>query len=199
MPVLPSDVPWKFQGATLTVPAIGIDHRPITEYTTANLQTEPVYSDKLGRIVDVPNSIVPEGAWTIAWYSSLSKGGSILSARATNTVYLYGHTYGWGAAIFNSMPNLKPGDIVILETPTERLAYTMQQAFNIGKVELNSDPRFTSIVAGRLVITTCHGTGERDANGHALQNTVTILQLTHVESLIKNIHPIDPHVAGRLK
>ena len=199
-PVLPPDVPWKFQGATLTVPAIGIDHRPITEYTKANLKTEPV-SDGHGGIVNVHDTIVPDGAWTIAWYSSISPkyGKSILSARATNTVYLFGHAYGFGQAIFNGLPNLKLGDTVTVETPTERLTYTMQDKFPVAKIDLKTNKIVTAPVIGRLVMVACAATGEHDANGHAKDNMVTIFQLTHFESLVKNPHPVDPHVVGRLK
>lgn len=177
--------PWKFEGAWLTIPCLGIERMDITEYTKADLVTEQVWSPDKQGYVKVPDMIVPRTPETIAWYSSL-KQKSILSVEATNTVYLFLHSIYGADGIFNEIPKLTPKSDceVIIETPTERLTFTVaKKSFEVDKDKLKSAKGYTEAVEGRLLIVTCYTEGAY-VDGHATKNAVSTLQLIRAESLV---------------
>lgn len=205
--------PWAFAAeTTISIPLAGIEKRPVTEFTSANLEMVTVWSNELQQNVDVPNSLVPgEDPATIAWYSSVSLGKSILSVCATNTVYFSGHSYPNGGAAFNNVPYLPVGAELIIETPTERLTYTLQEAeglnadgteavggsFFINKDALYFDSRYTDAVPHRLVAITCF-TGGTYVDGHSTTNALSTFMLTNAEYLVEPPKPLNPRVVDRL-
>ena len=178
---------WTFEGATLSIPSIGLDNRSLSEYTSDDLVEETFVSPS-GETVTVSDTIVPEGRDTIAWYSSLD--GSILSACATDTVYLYGHSYGRGEeGAFNQVPSLAVGDLVVVQTDTERLTYQMLPAESgdgtsnlVQSVGLGESAVYTKAQAGRLTFVTCSLTGGY-VNGRGVYVSVSAAQLVKSEYL----------------
>lgn len=159
-PPPPPAEPWSFKGAQLDIPCVGISG-PITEYTDAML---------------VNGAVEPATMDMIAWYSGIP--GGILSENATNTAYLYGHSWIYDA-IFNNVRKMTPGCEVILTTGNgETLTYVMTEStFSVMKSELPYDPRIIEAKAGRLVLVSCYRPDGYDPNSGTVENVVAILQL----------------------
>ncbi|MGH7218573.1 MAG: class F sortase [Candidatus Microsaccharimonas sp.] len=152
--------PWTFQGAQLDIPCVGISG-PITEYTEAML---------------VDGAVEPATMDTISWYTGIP--GGILSEAATNTNYVYGHSW-IEPAIFNGVRQMTPGCEVIITTGNgETLTYVMSEpVFSVMKPELSTDPRVTEAKAGRLVLVSCYRPDGYDPNAGTVENIVAVLQL----------------------
>lgn len=177
----PAWVDWQFAGATLTAPEAGIDHAEIHELRPNEIVTK-TSTDASGTTVTY-SAIEPDDKHTIAWDSQVVDGvrqpvGSVLSASAANTVYLYCHDYRDGTALCSTISDVTaPGDEITLETPTEVLTYAAVETFEERKNEISSDPRVTMAAPGRLLIITCNSAGERDTAGEPTVNTVLVFQL----------------------
>ncbi len=152
--------PWAFKGAQLDIPCVGISG-PITEYTEAML---------------VDGAVEPATMDTISWYTGIP--GGILSAAATNTNYVYGHSW-IEPAIFNGVRQMTPGCEVIITTGNgETLTYVMTEpVFSVLKPELSTDPRVTEAKAGRLVLVSCYRPDGYNPNAATVENVVAVLQL----------------------
>lgn len=124
----------------------------------------------------VNGAVEPAEMDTISWYSGIP--GGILSRFATNTVYVYGHSWIVDA-IFNNVRKMTPGCEVIITTQNgETLTYVMtEEVFSVMKSELSSDPRVTKAQAGRLVLVSCYRPDGYDPNAATVENVVAVLQL----------------------
>lgn len=156
----PPAEPWSFQGAQFDIPCVGISG-PVTEYTEAML---------------VDGAVEPATMDMIAWYSGIP--GGILSEAATNTNYVYGHSWTQ-PAIFNDVRKMTPGCEVIITTGNgETLTYVMTEpTFPVLKSDLPYDPRINEVKAGRLVLVSCYRPDGYDPNSGTVENVVAILQL----------------------
>lgn len=153
--------PWSFTSASLSIPSIGVNGE-ISEYT----QADAVRDD----------GVDPATLEMISWYSGIE--GGILSASATNTTYLYGHS-SVEAAVFNDIRLMQPGAMaVIVNGSGETLTYVMTEpTFTVNKSELSSDTRVTEPKAGRLVLVSCYRPDGYDPESATTENVVAILQL----------------------
>ena len=153
--------PWSFTSASLSIPSVGINGE-VSEYT----QADAVRDD----------GVDPATLEMISWYSGIE--GGILSASATNTTYLYGHS-SVETAVFNDVRLMQPGaTAVIVNGSGETLTYVMTNpTFAVNKSELSSDTRVTEPKAGRLVLVSCYRPDSYDPNSATVQNVVAILQL----------------------
>jgi hypothetical protein len=155
----PSDAAREIPAGTpleLAAAAIGLRAR-VTPYTDDD-------------VVAAGGAVRPPTLWTVSWWT----GGGIPGTGASNTVYLYGHTWR-EPAVFNAVGRLEPGDAVVLTTTRGRLTYTVEEVFTVSKQGLVDDPRVTTAVAGRLLLIGCHRvTG---AEEHTTANVVVSAQL----------------------
>lgn len=153
--------PWSFTSASLSVPSVGISGE-ISEYTQADAMRD--------------DGVDPATLEMISWYSGIE--GGILSASATNTTYLYGHS-SVEAAVFNDVRLMQPGAMaVIVNGSGETLTYVMTEpTFTVNKSELSSDTRVTEPKAGRLVLVSCYRPDSYDPDSATIENVVAILQL----------------------
>jgi hypothetical protein len=168
-PTTPAE-PRQFMGATLSIPSIKLEG-DITPYSPDEL-VDITIGDKT-----MPKAAVePATADTIAWYTGIE--GSSLSSDATNCNYIYGHKYLNGRAVFNDIYEMKEGSEAIISTGNgETLPYVFQSKFPVLKDRLQDDPRITEGAPGCLILLTCNSDGERDANGHTVENYAVRLQL----------------------
>ena len=158
---------WLFTSASLSIPSIGVNGE-ISEYT----QADAVRNDG----VDPPTTD------TISWYSGIE--GGVLSASATNTTYLYGHS-SVGPAVFNDIRQMQPGAIAIITTGSgETLTYVMSEpVFTVSKAELSSDARVTEPKAGRVLFISCNRPDGYDPDSATVENVVAALQLVQPETV----------------
>lgn len=174
--------PWTFQGAWLEIPCVGISG-PITEYTAAML---------------VDGAVEPATMDTISWYSGIP--GGILSGAATNTNYVYGHSW-INPAIFNGVRRMTPGCEAIITTENgETLTYVMNEpVFPVMKPELSTDPRVTEAKAGRLVLVSCYRPDGYNPNAPTVENVVAVLQLAPPAPVVvdSSEQHVQTHFVGR--
>jgi hypothetical protein len=168
-PTTPAE-PWQFTWATLSIPSIDLNG-DITPYSPDEL-VDITIGDKT-----IPKAAVePATADTIAWYSGIE--GGTLSSDAENCAYVYGHKYLNGRAVFNDIYEMKEGSEAVITTGNgETLLYVFQSKFPVLKDRLQDDPRITEGAPGCLILLTCNSDGERDANGHTVENYAVRLQL----------------------
>ncbi|MFZ1302057.1 MAG: class F sortase [Candidatus Microsaccharimonas sp.] len=167
------EVPWQFTWANLSIPSINLNGA-ISQYTPEQLVGTVVYDSNGNQVSG--GAVVPAEPGTIAWYTGIPDG--ILSATASQCVVLYGHSYLNGGAIFDNLPNMTADSTATISTGNgETLNYSFVDSFKIAKGSLASDPRLSVEVPGCLILITCHRDGDRDADGHAIENTVVRLQL----------------------
>lgn len=165
----------------LTIPRLGIVSQAITAVGQSDSQYQiETRLDENGNLKSYP-AIVPTDGPEVDWYSGNQALGGILSADATNTNALFGHSsrnpdYN---AIFTMVPTLQPGDEAIVDTCSgEHLVYVVQQpSIEIAKGSLVDNPEFQMQKAGRLILVTCYADGEYTEDGHAKENSVVVLQL----------------------
>lgn len=123
----------------LSVPRIGID-AAISEYTNE-------------MVVKTKGAVEPPTLDTVSWWS----GGGTPGTDATNTMYLYGHTW-IHPAVFNRIKELVPGDEIFVTTSNGVLRYVVNDQnyqFQVPKPQLPTDPRVTESAAGRLLLIGC--------------------------------------------
>jgi hypothetical protein len=170
-PTQPS-APWTFTSAHLSIPSVGVDGE-ISEYTKDML---------------VDGAVKPPAMDTISWYSGIE--GGTLSSTATNTTYLYGHSWIHPAA-FNGVRKMVPGNTVIITTPTETLTYVMEEpVFTVSKPELKYDAEVTKAEKGRLVLVSCYRPDGYDPAAPTKENVVAVLQLVNAEPIATPERPI---------
>mgnify|MGYP003888228957 CR=1 FL=1 len=130
----------------LEISAAGID-AAIEEYSDADVADNDGWVDPPSRDI-------------VAWWS----GGGTPGEPADNTVYLYGHV-AQGAAVFNAINELAPGDDIIVTTEAGTIHYAVVEVLEpIDKEELPFDPIVAEATPGRLVLIGCHrapGQGSR--------------------------------------
>ncbi len=119
--------------------------------------------------------INPPRLETIAWYSGVPD--PMPGTNATNTVYIFGHTWIEDAA-FNGLSVVKAGDLAELRTETGVLQYEVEDVISMDKDDFTSDPTVAAVVPGRLVLVTCHRPDGWPADELAPRNTAVILRLT---------------------
>lgn len=147
-----------FLPATIQIPAVGISG-PVSEYTADML---------------IDGAVAPQTYGTISWYSSIP--GSTLKRDATNTAYIYGHSWIKPAA-FNNLRDVVIGDRLIIRTSEGTLVYMAEEMFSVDKPGLSSDPRLIDAVAGRVFLITCdRPVGYPDDQG-TVDNRVVRFQL----------------------
>lgn len=149
----------------LTFPAAMIDG-PVDEYTAAQAEAE--------------GGINPESLDTISWYSGIAD--SIPGTDATNTVYIFGHTWV-EPAVFNGLVDVSVGDEATLQTETGTLTYAVDEIINMSKDDFTSNETVKAIVPGRLVLVTCHRPDGWDRDAAAPDNTAVVMHLVSSSSL----------------
>jgi hypothetical protein len=168
-PTTPAEPP-QFTWATLSIPSIGLegDISPYTPDQLVDVTVNGVTFEKA--------AVEPATADTIAWFTGTE--GASLSSQATGCNYVYGHTYLNSEAVFNNISHMQDGSIATITTGNgETLPYAFQEKFKVPKDQLQADPRITEGGPGCLILLTCNSTGERDANGHTVENWAVRLQL----------------------
>ncbi len=143
----------------LTFPAASIDG-DIDEYTAEQATAD--------------GGINPPTLDSIAWYTGVPD--PMPGTNATNTVYIFGHTWIEPAA-FNGLKAVQPGDIATLRTETGILSYEVQEIISMDKDDFASDPDVAAVVPGRLVLVTCHRPDGWSDDKPAPENTAVILRL----------------------
>jgi hypothetical protein len=168
-PTTPAE-PWQFTWATLSIPSIGVEG-DISPYTPDQLVDVTVNGKTFEKA-----AVEPATADTIAWFTGTE--GASLSSQATGCNYVYGHTYLNSEAVFNNISHMQDGSIATITTGNgETLPYAFQEKFKVPKDQLQADPRIIEGGPGCLILLTCNSTGERDANGHTVENWAVRLQL----------------------
>lgn len=168
---------WQFSQTHLSFPSVGLDV-DVAEYT-------PEEREANGGVIDPPTKE------SIVWDSWMYKRQgipSIPSGVAGDCVFIYGHAYKDGSAPFNKLVVTTPdgpasaipdnGEVIMTTANGERVVYTKQSFFTVGKAEQGSDPRMNNVewIPGCLKVVTCLSDGERDASGHAVSIAVTVFQ-----------------------
>jgi len=84
------------------------------------------------------------------------------SAKATNTVYLVGHSWSKGPAVFNSFTDaasqqskIPVGTTIVVVAGSGPLTYVVDATATYAKSQLTTTKDVWSIVPGRLVLITC--------------------------------------------
>lgn len=84
------------------------------------------------------------------------------SAKATNTVYLVGHSWSKGPAVFNSFTDaasqqskIPVGTTIVVAAGSGPLTYVVDATATYAKSQLTTTKDVWSIVPGRLVLITC--------------------------------------------
>ncbi len=145
---------------TLRVPSVDIKGK-IIEYTAKQAKAA--------------GGVDPDRMDQIAWYSGVP--GGTLSATATNTLYLYGHS-NVGPAVFNDLRKLKPRATAVVRNDCgQTVTFTMTEpVFTIRKPDLVSDPRITHAEAGRLLLISCYRPDGYDPQAVTVENVVAVLE-----------------------
>ncbi|MBF4462745.1 MULTISPECIES: class F sortase [unclassified Rathayibacter] len=158
-PVASEAPPVAGQPEALRIPSVGLDA------TVRTLSVDP------GSVVDPPG---PDDAY---WLSDYGVAGP----AATNTVYLAGHSYRRGGAVFN--PLLDPphersavatGDAIEVQTPEAVYRYTVTDVQRYDKATVGSEDELWRRVPGRLVLVTCF---QYDDGQASTQNLVVYASL----------------------
>jgi Sortase domain len=126
-------------GWTLRIDALGIA-APIDGMTAKN------------GVVDPPTH---DAAYWLSDYGAPS-------AKATNTVYLVGHSWSKGPAVFNSFTDaashqskIPVGTTIVVAAGSGPLTYVVDATATYAKSQLTTTKDVWSIVPGRLVLITC--------------------------------------------
>lgn len=172
---------WRFDGASLSIPRIGMVDQSISEYTTDDLARNAATVYNGSNESTQVSGVNPPDKQAISWWSGAQDAGAILSSNATATVTLYGHAYQDGSAIFNGLVYLEIGDTVSVTTykagaVNEVLTYEVVEKVRLYKGDVLGSG-LQEPVAGRLLLMACYSEGQRDGTGHALEIDATVLQL----------------------
>ena len=152
--------------------------------------------------VNPPN--LPQAVWYSGFYHH-DGVNSIMSNRAEDAVYVYGHAYADfnKGAVFDHLTELKPGDTVTVTACDEVVILVVQDVFDINKSDFSNDPRIytTEPQPGKWVFATCNRDGPRSGDGHTTQNTAVVLQVQQPEPepTSGSADSLDRRLADRLK
>lgn len=169
----------------MTVPSlkgVKINQVPINEVEPSEFVQKEIENKQ--REAALYDAIEPSDPYEIVWNSRVVDGvrqpvGSALTASAENTNYFYCHDHHDETAVCSTIyDELRPGDVLIVETPTETLTYKLVQSGIEWKGEVPSNEELKRAVAGRLVLFTCFSGGELSSQGGTLQNSVLIFELS---------------------
>lgn len=122
---------------SLSIPRIGLE-AVIEEYTNAMVAAS---DDKVD----------PVNFDTVAWWS----GGSAPGVDATNTVYMYGHSWN-KPAVFNDLKDLQVGDEIFVTTEKGVLRYAVEFSYQVPKTGLTANDDYKDAEAGRLTLVSCY-------------------------------------------
>ncbi len=141
----------------VSAPSIGLRHA-VTPYTDDEVAAHG-------------GAVEPPTLFTVSWWA----GGGAPGTAATNTVYLFGHTWK-EPAVFNRLKELRPGAAVEVSTAHGTLTYTVDGWFVVSKSAFDTDDRVRTAVPGRLLLVGCYrATG---AESHTTANIVVTAQLS---------------------
>ena len=143
----------------LRVASIGLDGA-VSEYTQ--------------EMIDERGGFDPVGLATISWDTTIPDG--LAGTDATNTVYLYGHTWV-DEAVFNNLKDLQPGAVASIDTANGTLCYVTQKTLTLNKAEYKSNDELTNAIPNRLVLVSCYRPVGYDPGSATVQNIVVVLQL----------------------
>ena len=145
-------------------------------FTPIELQVDSIGLDapvENGSIVDGV-MLDPSGPWVVTWYSQLGKVGQ------GGNVVMAGHVDYWdtGPAIFWSVPNLQPGDILrVVGENGETIEYAVEwsQLFNVA-TELTPDVIQNQVVGDTgqesLTLITCGGEFDAAAGEYLYRHVI---------------------------
>ncbi len=86
------------------------------------------------------------------WVGCRAKPGT----DSDGTVFIIGHSWTGGPAVFNGLQAVTVGDAVELTTPSGRLTYRVEHTVNYAKYgQIQVSPEIHDRVPGRLVLVTC--------------------------------------------
>ncbi|MFB2554209.1 class F sortase [Herbiconiux liangxiaofengii] len=131
------------------------------------------------RAMDVaPGGVVdPPGPTFAYWLSAYGVAGP----AAGNTVYIAGHTFRGGGAVFNPLldvPNeqsaVAAGDAIAVETPEAVYDYVVTDVQRYDKASVDQQSELWEQVPGRLVLVTCF---QYDDSQASTQNLVIFARL----------------------
>lgn len=150
------------QALHVQVPSVGVD--------TAVLPITPQ-----GGVLDPPSLTA---AYVIERYGA---------PGSDNTVYLAGHSWDSGEAVFNPLfdraaqsARVREGDEVVVTTAAGRYTYVVERAERYPRASLPDRDEVWDAVPGRLVLITCF---QRDDGRNASDNLVVYAQLDRTEAL----------------
>jgi hypothetical protein len=164
----------------LSIPAIGVN-APIVEFTVADAMTG---TDPFG------NSCYQDGTITCInpprmdlVYQQIGGQDGVLygddpGMTSQGMVYLFGHAGARsGAAVFDNLAQLQPGDTAEVTTTNGILTYVVAEVLNIPKEEYATTDKVLNQVPGRLLLVSCDQNGPAYASGYAYNNVIAILDV----------------------
>jgi hypothetical protein len=108
------------------------------------------------------------------------KYGNDPGLETPTNVYLFGHAgSASGAAVFDDLKQLEPGDTAEVDTDFGTIVYVVDEVLIIAKDEYPNSERIWTQVPGRLVLVSCDQSGPAYASGYSMNTVVAIL---HAES-----------------
>lgn len=131
-----------------------------------------------------------------------SKCTTSLTSQSTCTAALYCHAYtDENPGICQHLKDVRVGDELIVENPTERLTYrAVTDPKDVPKEDAEHDPDFQREEPYLVQVITCDRDGLIDPDGHAHENKYVFFKLVHVESLVTPPpKKLDPQAADRLR
>lgn len=149
----------------LAFPAAGIDG-VVDEYTAADAEAD--------------GGINPPRLDSISWYSGIDD--ALAGSHATNTVYLFGHTWTQ-PAVFNGLRDVEIGDEATVTTQYGVMTYSVNDIITMSKSDFSEDPRVAAVVPGRLALVSCFRPNGLDADAHAPDNIVVLMHLVGARPL----------------
>ncbi|MDR1806575.1 MAG: class F sortase [Propionibacteriaceae bacterium] len=169
-------------GLHLTIPAIGVDADvyPYTPEVAAQgtwVDGTSCYSG--GTIICVNPPSMSTVSQQIGGVAGVSFGDNP-GLDSQGTVYFFGHAGArTGAAVFDYLSSLKPGDTAEVTTANGILTYVVDEVINMPKSDYATSAIASDQVPGRLLLISCDQNGPAYANGYATNNIIAVL---HVES-----------------
>ena len=125
-------------------------------------------------MIDERGGFDPVELSTISWDTTIA--GGLAGTDATNTVYLYGHTW-IDEAVFNGLKDLQPGAVASIDTAKGTLCYVAQKTLKLNKAEYKTNDELTNAIPNRLVLVSCYRPAGYDPGAATVQNIVVVLQL----------------------
>jgi len=164
----PSVPPGSSQPATTTPAAQASVGAPVRVRVDAvRLDAEVVPTASVGGAFDPPSLT------RAYWIEAFGAPG----AESDNTVYLIGHSWDNGDAVFNPLfdratqtSRVEPGDTVVVTTDAGEVTYEVERAERIPREEVaQEDNEVWDVVPGRLLLVTCF---QNNGGGDAFDNFV---------------------------